>query len=113
MEVLHQIQLDSKDIRITENLYWDQKANDRSDRWGRLDKIFKEALVDTEYEVKVNGVFLNTISYADDILIFCDIVEGVHQLINKVSAAGVEHRVNINVSETNFMVFSRKGHENA
>lgn len=136
MEILRQIQLDSKDIRLIENLYWGQTAEVRTGsiktssleiqrgvRQGCVlspllfnlysDKIFKEALEGTEHGIKVNGVLLNTIRYADDTLIICDSMEGLQHLIDKISSTGVDLGLNINTSKTKFMVFSRERHVNA
>lgn len=62
-----------------------------------LTYIQMEALKDTEYGVKVNGVFLTTIRYTHDTLIFCDSMESLQLLVNKVSGAGVEQKMNIHV----------------
>jgi len=92
MEILRQIQLDSKDIRIIGNLCRGQMVKVRTESLGTsgmefvlssllcnlyLDKIFKEASEHTEYGVKVNGVLLNTIRYADDTWIICNSMEGL------------------------------------
>lgn len=136
VEILRQIQLDEKDIRLIENLYWGQTAEirvgtlktdavkiQRGVRQGCIlspllfnlysDKIFKDALEDTDYGIKVNGVLLNTIRYADDTLIMCDSMEGLQDLMNRISLSGSKMGLNINVSKTKFMIFSRERHENA
>lgn len=65
-----------------------------------------ESLKDTEFRVIVNEVLLNTFRYADDTLIFCDNMESLQQLINKVSSAGMEQELNINVIKAKFMVLN-------
>lgn len=65
-----------------------------------------ESLKDTEFRVIVNEVLLNTFRYADDTLIFCDNMESLQQLINKVSSAGMEQELNVNVIKAKFMVLN-------
>lgn len=111
------------------NLHRDQKAeirmetrtdrvrNQRGIRQGNIltlmlfnlysDKIFKDTLVDVEYGIKVNGVVLNTIRYAEDTLIKYDSLEGLQQLVNRVNRAGQDSGLNIIIRKTKLMVFSR------
>lgn len=60
-----------------------------------------------EMGIKANGVILNTIRYADDILILCDSLEGLEQLADIISQAGQELGLCINVRKTKLMIFSR------
>lgn len=136
INILRGAGVDGKDLRIIKNLYWQQKAVvrvngrftderqiQRGVRQGCVlspllfnlysDKVFKEALHDKEFGVKINGELINTIRYADDTAILCDDLQGLQNLINSVNAVGQEMGLNINVAKTKFMVFSRQPYLNA
>jgi len=89
MQLLRNLDIDQKDIRCIENLYWYKTAqmrlnNELSDdieirrgvRQGCVlspllfnlysEGVFREALEDVEIGIKVNGVWVNNIRYADD-----------------------------------------------
>jgi len=128
--------MDEKDVRVIKNLYWQQKAEirfgnvttarvdiQRGVRQGCIlspllfnlytDKIFKEAAGNLELGIKVNGVRINTIKYADDTVILAESIEELQLLLNKISEGGLRMGLNINTNKTKMMVFSLTRHENA
>lgn len=94
--------VNGKDLRIIKNLYWRQKGVIRVN--GRFtDKrqvqrgvrqgcrhcystyiltVFKGALYEKKFGVKINGELINTIRYADDTAILCDDVQDLQNLIH-------------------------------
>jgi len=89
MEVLHQLGLDGRDICIIKKLYWRQKERLRVDNQTTNDvqmnggvpqgcklsptlfkvyseKIIANAFTDSPEGIKINGVLINNIRYADD-----------------------------------------------
>lgn len=89
ISILREMDIDQKDIRCIENLYWNQTAQIKVDgevlntvkicrgvRQGYVlssllfniysENIFREASEGVERGIKVNGVWINNIRYADD-----------------------------------------------
>jgi len=109
MEMLTDIGLDGKDIRIIANLYWGQKATVRVENrqteyinikrgirqncilspllFNRYsDSFFKEALKNTNRGIRVNGeIIINNIRYADDTVLLSDSIEGLQELLDRVN----------------------------
>ncbi|XP_072751038.1 uncharacterized protein [Anoplolepis gracilipes] len=77
------------------------------------DRIFKEAINDLDLGIKVNGVRINTLKYADDTVIVAENVEDLQLLLNKISITGREAGLNINADKTKMMIFSRQNHDMA
>lgn len=73
----------------------------------------KEALADTNHEIKMNGVVLSKIRYAGETLIMCASMDGFQQIINKIKVSGTDMGLNINLGKTKFMTFSCEQHEDA
>ena len=69
--------------------------------------IFQEALEDVEMGVKVNGVWINNIRYADDTVLIADNIHDLQQLVNKVGEQSKAMGLNINIKKTKFMIISR------
>lgn len=134
-EVLQRAGIDYRDIRILKNLYWNQTANvkisgkttnnikiNRGVRQGCIlspllfnlysDIIFKKALEETDIGIKINGLPINNLRYADDTLVMAENIEDLQKLLTMVNRASEEMGLNINVSKTKFMIFSRSSHEN-
>lgn len=136
LAMLEEIGLDRQDIQLIKNLYWGQTANIRIGnittddiniqkgvRQGCIlspllfnlysDRIFKEALEELgNCGIKVNGIPITTIRYADDTVILSDSIENLQTLFNKINVVGVKYGLNINSSKTKFMIVSRTEHNN-
>ena len=130
MQLLKRLDIDHKDIQCIEKLYWNQTAqiklsNTMSNpiqvrmgvRQGCVlspllfnlysEAIFQEALEDVEMGVKVNGVWINNIRYADDTVLIADNIHDLQQLVNKVGEQSKAMGLNINIKKTKFMIISR------
>uniref|UniRef100_A0A8D8YBA7 Craniofacial development protein 2 n=3 Tax=Cacopsylla melanoneura TaxID=428564 RepID=A0A8D8YBA7_9HEMI len=131
IEILKETGIDGKDLRIITNLYWNQTAVLRVDyehteqveilrgvRQGCIispilfnlysEYIFKEALADLDEGISINGVHLNNLRYADDTIVFADTLEGLQQLMNKVTETSKKYGLDINTNKTKFMIISKE-----
>lgn len=65
------------------------------------DRIFKEAISDLDLSIRVNGVHINTLKYADDTdnFILSENIEDLQLLLDRISAASHGARLNINIDE--------------
>lgn len=130
IQLLRKLDIDQKDIRCIENLYWYQNAQIKVDnntsnsvqikrgvRQGCVlspllfniysEAIFQEALEDIEKGIKVNGVWINNIRYADDAVLVSDNIPDLQQLVTVVGEGSKSMGLNINTAKTKFMVISR------
>lgn len=133
MQLLKRLDIDQKDIRCIENLYWNQTAQIEVDnnmsntiqikrgvRQGCVlspvlfnlysEAIFQEALEDMEVGIKVNGVWINNLRYADDTVLIADNMTDLQQLVNKVGERSKSMGLNINTKKTKYMIISRNPH---
>lgn len=76
------------------------------------DIIFKKVL-ETDIGIKINGLPLNNLRYADDAVIMAERLEELQQLLSSVTDNSREMGLNINAKEIKFMVISRTKHANA
>lgn len=129
--ILTNIGLDSRDIRIIENLYWEQTAsikvgNSSSEdieikkgvRQGCIlspilfnlysEKIFNEALDEKTEGIIVNGQVINNLRYADDTVLLATSEVELQSLIDSINQRSLEAGLRLNVKKTKVMVISRK-----
>lgn len=130
MQLLRSLDIDQKDIRCIENLYWYQTAqirfnNEMSDdieirrgvRQGCVlspllfnlysEGVFREALEGVEIGLRVNGVWINNIRYADDTMLIADNMQDLQRLVNTVGQHSRLMGLNINTKKTKFMIITR------
>lgn len=130
IEELNRIGLDGKDIRIIRNLYWQQTAavqveNEKTEtidikrgvRQGCVlspllfniysERIIQEALDGRPEGIKINGMIINNIRYADDTIVIADSEQDLQTLMDRLNVKSKEMGLNINTAKTNSMVFSR------
>lgn len=69
--------------------------------------VFQEALEDAEIGIKVNGVWINNIRYADDTVLIADNMQDLQRLINTVGQHSRLMGLNINTKKTKFMIITR------
>lgn len=135
MAALQRALIDRRDLQIIKNLYWNQTANIRVDgklsnnveicrgvRQGCIlspllfnlysDIIFKQAL-ETDIGIKINGLPINNLRYADDTVIMAESIGELQLLLNSVMSASREMGLNINTAKTKLMIISRTQHTNA
>ena len=131
IEILKNTGIDSKDLRIITNLYWNQTANVKIEgaftdtvkimrgvRQGCVlspllfnmyaEAIFTEALENSNEGILVNGVRINNIRYADDtVLITSDLLE-MQSLLDRINTVGIKFGLHINIKKTKLMIVSRR-----
>jgi hypothetical protein len=128
MEILKSKNIDTKDIRLIENLYWNQEAEVRTEdgvsetirilrgvRQGCIlspllfnlyaEVIFNEVLSELNVGVKVNGVLINNIRFADDAVLMTTDLKDLEELVNKLNNKCSDFGIKINIHKTKFMVF--------
>lgn len=135
--ILREAGIDEKDIQIIHKLYWNQTAKLRIHGSHHTDditiakgvrqgcvlspllfniyteKIFQLALEDNPMGIKINGIPINNLRYADDTAILADNIEDLQAIINAINAKGKEFGLNININKTKLMIVSRQPHDNA
>ena len=130
VEIMKEVGLDSRDVRIIANLYWNQTAHvniagnktektkiQRGVRQGCVlspplfniysEKIFQEALEGFPEGIKINGKTVNNIRYADDTVILASSLEELQTLLKKINATNVKYGLNLNTSKTKYMTISK------
>lgn len=79
------------------------------------ESIFQEVLGERGLGIRVNGVWVNNIRYADDTVLIADNMKDLQELLDAVGDSSKSLGLNINTKKTKFMIVSRKleEHENA
>ena len=128
IECLKEIGLDGKDLQIITKLYWDQTAVVHREsgvstefeikkgvRQGCMlspslfnlykEKIFRE--VENMNGVKINGITINNLRYADDTALLCICPNDLQMLLNVCNKAGKPYSMQMNIKTTKIMVVSK------
>ena len=130
--MLKNLNMDGKDLRLLRNIYWKQKAavrvgNEESTmqeirrgvRQGcvlspDLFNLYSEVIMNDLAEldgIKFGGRNINNIRYADDTVLIADSEEKLKSLIQALVQSSGEKGLKLNISKTKVMVIS-KGNEN-
>lgn len=130
MEVLKAKQIDYNDLRIISNLYYEQRAKVRINghmseeieikrgvRQGCIlspllfnaysEEILKKALEEETAGIKINGIPVNNIRYADDTIIIAENIDDLQRLMNRIAECGQEYGLTMNAKKTKFMRISK------
>ena len=122
VERLRRLGVDAADIRILTNLYWGQRAvvriGDEKSDWIKIEKgvrqgcvlspdlfsLYSQAVMDEIADlegIKVGGLNINNIRYADDTVLIADTEEKLQRLVDRldVECRGVGLRINIGKTE--------------
>ena len=129
LDMLQELEIDGKDIRVIRNLYWNQEAAVRHDgeysefckikrgvRQGcvlspDLFNLYSENIIRSIEEVKgivVGGYNLNNLRYADDIVLIADSREKLQEMLDKIVQHSEERGLSINLQKTECMVVSKR-----
>ena len=127
--ILENLDIDGKDLRVIRNLYWDQSAAVRIG--GELSEykliergvrrrcvmspdifnIYSEMILrnlENYPGVKINGENINNIRYADDTVLIADSEENLQRLLDITIEKSEEMGLTLNVKKTECMVISKK-----
>lgn len=128
--ILQNIGLDSRDINIIKNLYWNQTAYVQSNcsrnesikimkgvRQGCVlspllfnlysETIFQQALEDIGRGIKINGKVLNNIRFADDTVVMANNIDDLQLLVDRIQEVSSEFGLSINRNKTKLMVVTK------
>ena len=128
-EILKDLNLDGKDLRILRNLYWEQEAAIRIDsecspfepicsgvRQGcvlspDLFDIYSEMILRNTYDhggVKVGGQNINNLRYADDTVLIADTEDQLQRTLKIVAEESEAKGLELKAKKTECMVISKK-----
>lgn len=131
IKVLQSQNIDYQDIRIIQELYWNQQAQieiegqlsesvqiKRGVRQGCVlspllfniysEEIFKEALTTEKEGIIINGRVINNIRFADDTVILASTVEELQRLVNRTNTFCEKYGLKINIKKTKYMQITKK-----
>ncbi|KAI5746880.1 hypothetical protein M8J77_008501 [Diaphorina citri] len=130
MDTLEEEGLDSRDIRVIQNLYFNQRAVVRVEaetsdeleikrgvRQGCVlspllfniysEKIMAKALEHETGGIKINGIAINNLRYADDTVLLAENTEDLQRMLNNVIQASQERGLTLNTKKTKYMVITK------
>ena len=129
LDLLQQLDMDGKDVRVIRNLYWEQSAAVRIDeelskcieihRGVRQGCVFSPDLFNLYSEnimreisnikgIVVGGYNMNNVRYADDTTLIAESEEKLQDLLEKVRTESERKGLSINVKKTECMVISKE-----
>lgn len=131
IEILKMKNLDTRDIRIITNLYFNQTANiriqqqttssveiKRGVRQGCVlspllfniysEEIFARALTEDIKGIKVNGTYINNLRYADDTILLAENMSDLQEMLNNVTKTSRQYGLTLNIKKTKYMVVTKE-----
>ena len=128
LQLLNKIGIDSKDLRLIQALYYEQTANVKigndvtgdtqikkrgqqgyvlsPDLFNLYSKIILRGINDFE-GLKVNGVNINNILYADDTVLVSTSTRELQKMLNELENIGEPYGMSINVNQTECLVVTK------
>ena len=129
LEMLQNLDIDGKDIRVIRNIYWDQAAaisiDNELTQYTSIERGVRQGCVFSakgfnlygeiilrELEplrgISIGGYNINNIRYADDTTLIADSEENLQDLLDTVVNKSEEKGLSINIKKTECMVMSKK-----
>ena len=129
LDMLQDLDIDGKDIRLLRNLYWEQTAGIRIEdkistytqikrgvRQGcvlspDLFNLYSEQILREIKDLKglvIGGYNMNNLRYADDTVLISDSRDQLQEILDKVVEESAERGLSINCKKTECMVVSKK-----
>lgn len=126
--MLIETDIDSKDLRLIRNLYWNQKAavdiDKRKTEWKSIKRGVRQGCVLSpilfsyygeiilrsiqDHEgIKIGGVNINNVRYADDTVLIADTTDKLQNLVNIVNETSELYGLKINKKKTETMVITK------
>ena len=128
LQLLNKIGIDSKDLRLIQALYYEQTANVKivndvpgntqikkgvrhgcvlpPDLFDLCSEIILRGINDFE-EIKVNGININNIRYADDTVLISTSPRELQKMLNELEKIGEQYGMSIDVSKTECLVVTK------
>ena len=128
IKMLQNIGVDGKDLRLIRNLYWNQvgalRIGDKLTPWRKTKRgvrqgyvmspdlfaLYSETILRSIREaegIKIGGVNVNNIRYADDTVLIADTEEKLQTLLTAVHDNSNEYGIRINIRKTETMTMSK------
>ena len=129
VEKLRRLNVEDADIRVMSNLYWNQKAvvrieEDKSN-WVNIERgvrqgcvlspdlfsLYSQAVIDKMADmegIKVGGMNINNIRYADDTVIIADTEEKLQSLLDRLNVECRAMGLKINIGKTEVMGVTKR-----
>ena len=129
MERLRQIGVDAADLRVITNLYWGQRAlvrigDDRSG-WTEIQRgvrqgcvlspdlfsLYSQAVMDELVDmegIRIGGININNIRYADDTVLIADTEEKLQRLVDSLNEGCERYGLKINIGKTEVMGLTKR-----
>jgi hypothetical protein len=131
VESLRELQLDNNNMRVIQNLYWNQTAAvniggttseavriERGVRQGCVlspllfnvysNKIFQRATEDRQEGININGEIINNLRYADDTVLCTTSLSDLQVLLDRVGEECERYGLKINISKTKLMTIAKQ-----
>ena len=126
--ILAKTEIDGKDLRLLRNLYWNQQAaidiDQRKTEWKTIKRGVRQGCVASpilfsyygelilrciqELEgIKIGGVNINNIRYADDTVLIADTEEKLQKLVDEFNRISETYGLKINIKKTETMVVTK------
>ncbi|RZF44527.1 hypothetical protein LSTR_LSTR002300 [Laodelphax striatellus] len=71
------------------------------------EKIISKALEEETGGIKINGIPINNLRYADDTVLLAENIEDLQRMLNNVIIASEEGGLSLNAKKTKYMVFTK------
>jgi len=129
LDMLNKINMDDKDLRLIQNLYYDQSAVIRvgdnvteecaikkgvrqgcvlsPDLFSLYSEIILRELIG-EPGIKIGGTNINNLRFADDTVLIADSEQKLQNLVNVTNISSVNKGMELNVKKTECMVITKK-----
>ena len=125
MVMLNDIKIDSKDLRVIQDLYWRQQAAIKIDKDVEIKRGVRQGcvlspdlfLLYSEINmreikdidgIKVNGENISNVRYADDTALIADSESKLQHIVDRIVSTSDRFGLSLNVKKTFCMVISKK-----
>lgn len=130
MKLLEEKNLDRRDIAIILNLYYNQRASIRVERQSSeeieikkgvrqgcilspllfnvySENIINKAFSDQTIGIKINGIPINNLRYADDTVLIAETAEDLQILVDRIVEYSEQYGLSLNIKKTKVMLISK------
>ena len=129
IEILQDLNVDGKDLKIIRNIYWQQtatiKINNEISGYQKIEKgvrqgcllspdlysLYSEIIlinIEGRLGIGIGGVNINNLRYADDILLIAGTKEELQDLVSTINEESGSMGLSLNIKKTERMVISKK-----